>query len=286
MNKPPPLPPPTRVKVLLVSGQNNHDWQRTNDLLIDILNDANRFQTDISISPPKGAPSEAWDSWIPLFTAYDVVLLDYNGEMWPEKVKANFEQFVANGGRVLAQHAANNPFPGWKEFEAMIGMLWRSPEDGDRLYMDNAGKIVREVAGEGLGAGHGEKHDWVIKNRYPNHPVMAGIPDSFLHPFDELYHGQRGPAKNMTVLASAYSDEQGGGSGKNELMIWTIPYGQGEVMTFLPGHLWPEQEDTRALSCLGFRTLLTRSLEYLGSGTVTIPIPSNFPTATSISLAD
>ena len=275
-----------RVKVLIVSGQNNHDWQRTNNLLIDVLNDANKFETDISLTPPKGSAPEAWDSWNPRFTAYQVILMDYNGEMWPERVKANFEQFVMNGGKVLAQHASNNPFPGWSEFEQMIGILWRNPADGDRVFYNDQGTMVREERGVGLGAGHGEKHDWTIRNRKPAHPVMNGVPLEFLHPFDELYHGQRGPAENMEVLATAYSREDNGGSGKHELMIWTIPFGQGTVMTFLPGHLWPEQEDTSAFHCIGFRTLLTRSLEWLGTGEVTIPIPPNFPTKDRISMVE
>ena len=62
-------------------------------------------------------------------------------------------------------------------------------------------------------------------------------------------------------------------------MVWWRQFGEGKAMTFLPGHLWGGQEDDRALRCVGFRTLLQRSVEWLATGEVTLPVPENFPTA-------
>ena len=244
---------PPKATVLLVTGQNNHTWARTTPLLTDILNEWGLFDVTVSITPPKGASTADWALWSPNFKAYDTVMLNYNGEMWPDAVKARFEQYVHDGGRVLIQHASNNPFPGWTAFEQMVGLLWRDTDDGYRVYMDDSGNIIREAPGEGISAGHGQKHDWQITTRDAEHPIMKGVPDVWLHPFDELYHGQRGPAENMNILATAYSNTEGGGSGKHEMMIWWIPYGQGKVLTFLPGHLWADQDDERAFQCIGLR---------------------------------
>ena len=54
---------------------------------------------------------------------------------------------------------------------------------------------------------------------------------------DELYHGQRGPAEHMHILATAYSDKAKGGTGTNEPMVWVIPYGKGRVFTTVLGHV-------------------------------------------------
>ena len=38
--------------------------------------------------------------------------------------------------------------------------------------------------------------------REPNHPITKDLPTEFMHVDDELYGWLRGPAKNLTVLAS------------------------------------------------------------------------------------
>jgi hypothetical protein len=209
---------------------------------------------------------------------------NYNGGNWSDRVRANFESYIEGGGSALMIHAANNPFQGWEAYEQMVGLLWRRPDTGYRLFMGEDGNLVRMSPGEDRGAGHGVLHDWQIRVRDPEHPIMKGMPEVWMHPHDELYHGQRGPAENMHVLATAYSDTTYRGTGLNELMVWWIPYGEGKVLTFLPGHHWRDQEDDRAFRDVGFRIMLNRSLEWLATGKVTLPIPDDFPTADSISL--
>jgi hypothetical protein len=272
-------PDPEPSRVLILTGQNNHDWERTTPLILGILEDAgDRFDIDTSTSPAGGADDPGWADWRPRFSDYDVVVSDYNGQMWPAEVRDAFEAYIDGGGKALILHAANNAFTGWTEYEQMVGLLWRNADFGDRLYVDDDGELVRVPAGEGRGAGHGRQHDWPITHR-EEHPIFEGLPTTWLHAFDELYHNQRGPAEDMTVLATAYDDPAHGGTGQHELMIWTIPYGDGTVMTFLPGHLWRGQQNTEAFRCVGFRTLLQRSCEWLATGEVTVPVPEDFPTA-------
>jgi type 1 glutamine amidotransferase len=95
-----------------------------------------------------------------------------------------------------------------------------------------------------------------------------------MHAQDELYHGQRGPAENMHLLASAWSAKEKGGTGAHEPMLWVIPYGKGKVVTNVMGH-----ENGKSLQCVGFVTLLDRSCEWLATGKVTTPVPAEFPTA-------
>ena len=277
---------PANPSVLLVSGQNNHDWERTTQYLESILADDGRFEVTVSLTPPRGADPTAWDGWRPDFGAFDMVLLNYNGEMWPEDVRSDFEAFVSGGGRVLVQHAANNPFGGWKAYEGMVGLLWRRADAGYGAYMDSTGALVREAPGEGRGAGHGRLHDWQIMSRDPAHPIMEELPPVWMHPHDELYHGQRGPAEDMHILATAWSDPASGGTGNHELQVWWIPYGEGKVLTLLPGHLWGGQENDQAFRCAGFQTMLQRSAEWLATGQVTTPVPDDFPTATESSVRD
>lgn len=274
-----------KIKLLLITGQNNHDWRRTSPMLSSMLTDTGRFDVTVTTTPlPKATPSD-WNAWRPDFSQYQALVLDYNGEDWPAPVKQSFEAYVRGGGGVLNIHAANNPFTGWTAFEEMTGLLWRPKTAGPSIYLDENGKPVTIPAGEGSDASHGERHDFVVTMRDAEHPIAAGIPVRWMHGFDELYHAQRGPAKNLHILASAYSDPAKKGTGRHELVLWWIPYGKGRVVTFLLGHLWEGQKELDALRCVGFRTIVQRAAEWAAVQKVTIPVPGNFPTEQKKSLA-
>ncbi|MFT4638681.1 MAG: hypothetical protein ACI8T1_002004 [Verrucomicrobiales bacterium] len=262
-----------RLEVLLIDGQNNHDWERTTTQLVEAVKAAKIFEITVTTSPTK----ENWDQWKIDFSKYDVVLNNYYGDPWPKPISDGLLAFLEKGGGLVNVHAANNAFPNWPEFNQITGLLWRDPMGGDRLYYDDQDKLIREPRGEGIGAGHGSKHPFVVRVREPNHPIMNGFPTEWLHAFDELYHGQRGPAKNMTILSSAYADPGKGGSGKHEPMTWVIPHGEGRVVTTVLGHLWKGQKELDGLRCVGFHTILVRSLQYAAGEKVTVPIPDDFP---------
>lgn len=264
-------------RVLLLTGQNNHDWRRTTPMMQQILEATGRFEVTVSTSPPGGSQPDAWRDWRPDFGAADVVLSDYNGEVWPDPVRDQFVEYVRGGGSVLIQHAANNAFPGWTEYEDMVGLLWRGAGEGSRLYWDGE-QWVRQAPGEGIGAGHGGLHDWTITTRQADHPIFRDLPPAWRHAQDELYHGQRGPAEELQMLATAWSSPESGGSGVHEPMVWWRRYGEGKALTLLPGHLWGGQQDTRSFRCAGFQTLLQRSVEWLATGEVTLAVPDDFPT--------
>lgn len=272
------------ARVLLIDGQNNHNWAAMTPFMKAQLEKTGMFKVDVSTSPPKAAKNEtpeqkaqrekAWAAWRPAFDGAKVVLLNYNGEMWPDEVKSAFLKHVEAGGGVLVIHAANNAFEGWPEYNDMIGLGWRGAKFGPRLTIDGAGKPVLTPAGEGPGAGHGPQHEFKVRMLDLEHPITKGFPAEWMHAKDELYHGQRGPAKNMQVLASAWSAKEKGGTGAHEPMLWVIPYGKGRVVTNVMGH-----ENGQSLQCVGFVALLGRSCEWLATGAVTLPLPAEFPTA-------
>lgn len=280
------------IKVLLVSGQNNHNWQQTSSLLWAMLSNYDEiFVTDIASMPPREAPQEAKDRFDPKFHEYDVVLMDYNGEDWSAEIKRRFEIYVRGGGGVVNIHAANNPFSSWVAWNEMIGLGWRNNNFGDRIFFEERGnRLERVMKGLGLGAGHGRVHQWNIINKDNEHPINEGMPVEWAHAPDELYHGQRGPAENMHVIQIAYSTEDSGGSGKYEPITWEIPYGAGTVITCVMGHWWGNkavygENNMLSLRCAGFQTTVMRSLEYAATGNVErVGIPEDFPTKDEISV--
>ena len=276
-----------KIRVLLLDGQNNHNWVETSESLRGALERAGLFQVVTATSPPKEAEPGAWRRWWPDFRAFDVVVSNYNGQPWPRAVQEALEEYVHSGGGLAIVHAANNAFPEWTEYNRMIGLGWRDRDYGDAIAVDDAsGRLLRIFRGTGIGAGHGRRHSYVVRIRKPEHPIMKGIPVRWMHATDELYHGQRGPALDMTVLASAYSEPKQAGSGQHEPLVWVIPYGRGRVVTNLMGHHWPGQEHRNSLHCVGFQTIFTRSVEWLARDRVTLPVPDRFPTTTEVVMVD
>jgi uncharacterized protein len=273
-----------KVRLLIVDGQNNHNWRAMTPPMKADLEHSGRFTVDVVTSPGPKSPPSAWATFRPDFSRYDVVLSNYNGDPWPAEVRKSLEEYVAKGGGLAIIHAANNAFEDWPAFNEMIGLGWRNPRFGDRLTIDDSGHFIRTPKGQGPGAGHGSPHAYKIAVRNPDHPITHGMPAEWMHAKDELYHGQRGPAEHMEILATAYSDKAKGGTGTNEPMIWVIPFGKGRVFTTVMGHAMGD--DTTAIRCNGFRTVLLRGTEWAATGNVTIPISADFPTATEVRISE
>ena len=274
-----------RLRVLIVDGINNHDWATATHAITEILTATALFSVEASTSPPRGAPPEAWNAWHPDFSGYDVVINNFNGGHledgveWPASVQVALEKFVRGGGGLVVYHAANNAFLKWKAYNEMIGLGWRSKSFGPGLAVSDDDKIVVIPKGTGLEPGHPERMDFQMHVRDTHHPITAGMPRVWMHPSEQLTHGQHGPAEGLTILTYAHSPV----SNQNEPMDWVRRYGKGRVYTTMLGHTWAG-ESTINLDCVGFQTLLARGVQWAATGAVTIPIPADFPGPERVSL--
>jgi type 1 glutamine amidotransferase len=257
-----------KIKVLIIDGQNNHNWKATTPVLKEMLEKTGRFEVEVATTPAKGVAKEQWEKFAPQFNKYQVILSNYNGESWPADVNTAFEQYMRDGGGLVIYHAANNAFTGWEAWTKMVGLLWQGPNGGDRITVDDQGKMVRTPKGEGPGAGHGPQHEYEVMVRDREHPITKGLPQKWTHAKDELYHGQRGPGLDMHILLTAFSDKSKGGTGANEPLAWTIPCGKGRVFVHLLGH------DQTSVVHPGCVALTVRGAEWAATGQVTIAAPA------------
>ena len=97
-----------KIQVLIIDGQNNHNWQQTTPVLKKILEGTDKFTVDVATSPPsiklpalakdatpeqkkehdakvaelRKAHQEAFEKFRPELAKYQVVVSNYNGEPW------------------------------------------------------------------------------------------------------------------------------------------------------------------------------------------------------------
>ena len=247
-----------KIKLLLIDGQNNHDWKRCSPVMIDTLNATGRFSIDRATI----AKADIAD-FKPDFRKYEVVLSNYNGEPWLQETQDSFVKYIKKGGNLVVVHAADNSFPNWKEFNEMIGLGgWkgRNEKDGPYVYWKD-GKIVRDES-KGRGGSHGRPWEYKVVVREKKHPITRGLPTEFLMVKEELYDRLRGPAKNMTVLATAFAE---GGSERHEPVLMTISYGKGRVFHTVMGH------SHTSMGGVAFQETLIRGTEWAATGKVTFP---------------
>lgn len=270
-------------KTLIITGQNNHNWKASSPILKQILDETGLFSAEIMITPGKGGDMSAFK---PDFSKYRLVVLDYNGDSWTDKINSDFVRYVEKGGGVVVYHAANNAFPGFKEYNEIIGLGgWgnRTEKDGPYVYYKN-NKLMTDNT-PGPGGSHGKRREYVVKARITDHPVTKGLPVSWMHGNDELYSQLRGPAKNMQILATAFADSAaGGGTMRDEPILMVLNYGKGKIFHTAMGHA--DEGGGPAMHCAGFITTLQRGAEWAVTGNVTQPVPWDFPSSSSVVLRE
>jgi len=260
------------IKVLIIDGQNNHAWKITTPIMKKFFEDCDRFIVEVATTPPE---KHDLSEFRPKFTDYNVVVSNYNGGSWPKETQLEFQAFVQGGGGFVTVHAADNAFPDWPEYNEMIGIGgWRGrgKSAGPYLYFKED-KMVVDTESGGRGGGHGSQHEFQVQSRDADHPIMKGLPDSWLHTKDELYEKLRGPAKNIQVLATAFASPDQRGSGRDEPMLLVLHYGQGRIFHTTLGHA------KYSMLCVGFRDTLLRGTEWAATGKVTVPVSDDFPTS-------
>lgn len=306
----------TKHKVLIIDGQNNHYvWPKTTMMMKDYLTQTGLFEVSIhrmdsvwlGIKYNETRP-QPYTSFIethsldttayvtsdkPIktsrfsidFTEYDLVIsnLGDSAPRWPEQTEASFEKYVRDGGGFVVVHAANNAWGDWPEFNKMIGLgAWggRDSTSGPYVYYTDAG-VLEKDHGAGECGSHGPEFEFVITSREPEHPIMKGLPEKWLHTQDELYERMRGPFEGATILATAYSDVEDNappwnpnvkGMGQHVPTMMTIQYGEGRIFHTTLGHF------DYSMECAGFITTLQRGAEWVATGEVTQEVPADFPT--------
>ena len=76
-----PAPPPAKLRLLILSGANNHDWKTTTPVLRKIYEESGRFVVTVSENVPALTGAD--------FANYDVLVCNYT--TYPKRLKIGKE---------------------------------------------------------------------------------------------------------------------------------------------------------------------------------------------------
>jgi type 1 glutamine amidotransferase/HEAT repeat protein len=187
------------IRVLILTGSNNHDWRSTTPVLRQTLEQAGRFQVDVETNVTGMTTGT--------FAPYDVLLSNFNDfgmkagtPVWSPEVRAAFVSFIRGGKGFVVVHAGSSSFYDWPEFQQLAGATWKNGQTS-----------------------HNAPHTFTVTPSSLAHPVTQG-----LAPFtttDELWL-KVGLQPDAAVLATADAQP----------VALATALGQGRGFTLLLGH--------------------------------------------------
>ena len=223
-----------KIRVLLLTGNNNHDFKTSTPFVKKILEESGKF-TVIETVPPKGMTADE-------LAKFDVIVSNWNSwkntknaEGWPDEVKQAYLDFVKNGKGHVNVHAGGSSFyKGWDEYRKVVLMFWEKGKTG-----------------------HGRQHEFTVNIDDKTHPVTAGIKDFNI--FEELWE-KPGVVEDARAIASAEHATKK--DGKKHPVIIVGQYGKGRCLATTLGH------GVKNMANDGFKQVLLRGTEWAATGKV------------------
>ncbi|MGQ7869171.1 ThuA domain-containing protein [Sunxiuqinia sp. sy24] len=225
------------MRILLISGKNNHEWQKTNPCFEQIMEENGYYKVDLT---ERSDTQESVD-----LKKYDVLASNWNAfpettRQWGGIAEKAILDFVNRGGGFVLFHSASAAHYNWPEYQNMVGATW--------------GKNTR----------HGKITSFEVKIEDTNHPVTKGMSNFIIA--DELWVEMDRQEGNH-LICSAFSTPENSGRAMDEPIAICRKQGKGRCFYLVLGH------NVVAMQNLGWKTLMLRGAEWAASGKVTIPVP-------------
>lgn len=231
------LPKDDLIKVLILSGKNNHEWQKTTPQLKRIFSDTKLFSITITEKPETLSYTE--------LKKYNLVISNWNS--WPDNKmrlssqwESDFLRYVNEGGGVLSFHAGASSFYDWDAYHHIGIGRW--------------GKETR----------HGPRTRGRVFGFDQNHPITKGMGAFYI--MDEIWE-KCDIYPGSTAIGSLSAKDEKDGHLIDVPAIFVNQTGKGRCFFTILGH------DERALLNSGLQTLLLRAAQWCAGRAVTIEVP-------------
>jgi type 1 glutamine amidotransferase len=233
-----------KLRVLILSGANNHNWKTTTPAIKATLEESGRFEVDVEERVMDMKPES--------FTPYAAIVSNFNTfgkdapakKEWDAATKKGFLDHIAKGHGLVIVHAGSSVFYDWPEFHQLACGTWKD------------------------GTSHGAIHVNRVTFNDPDSPITRGLEPFWIR--DEFWQKTL-VAPGAKALGSVTPDPAFKGSGKPENILFSTEAGGGRGFAIMLGH------DALGMSNPAWRTLLQRGTEWAASGKVSIPPAKNWP---------
>ena len=227
------------IKVLILSGKNNHEWHKTTPLLVKMYEDSRLFKINVTEKPDTLTYNE--------FKKYDVVVSNWN--TWPDndyrmqkEWEDDFLKYVMEGGGSVFIHAGASSFYKWNEYR-QIGI----------------GRWGKETS-------HGNQTRARVNGFDKMHPITKGLRDFYI--MDEIWE-KPDIFSGATTLATVTATDENNGHRISSPSVIVNHIGKGRSFFTILGH------NERALLNRGLQTILLRATQWTANREVNIGIPSD-----------
>ena len=233
----------TKLRVLILSGANNHNWRETTPAIKAALEESGRFSVDVdekvaSLKPEALAP-------------YAVILSDFNTfgqdasvRVWDAAMRKAFIAHLEQGHGLVIVHAGSSMFYDWPEFQKLACGSWQD------------------------GTGHGPIHVARVTFTGETSPITAGLEPFWIR--DEFWQNT-GVAPGAMALAAAAPTTGSNDSAKHNNILFTAEAGGARGFAIFLGH------DATAMKNTAWRSLLQRGTEWAATNKVTLPPAKDWP---------
>ncbi|MEI6177105.1 MAG: DUF6807 family protein [Verrucomicrobiota bacterium] len=233
-----------KLRVLILSGANNHDWKTTTPAIKASLQESGRFEVDVEDHVMDMKPES--------FAPYAAIVSNFNtfgkdtpkNKEWDAATKKGFLDHIAKGHGLVIVHAGSSVFYDWPEFHKLACGTWKD------------------------GTSHGAIHVNRVTFNDPDSPITRGLEPFWIR--DEFWQKTL-MAPNAKALASVTPDPAFKGNGKKENILFSTEAGGGRGVAIMLGH------DAASMKNPAWQTLLQRGTEWAASGKVSIPPAKNWP---------
>jgi len=226
------------IRVLILSGKNNHEWQKTTPMLSRIFKESNFFSINITGQPDTLSYKE--------LKKYNLIISNWNS--WPDnkmRMNGNWEndylRFVNEGGGVLTFHAGASSFYDWEAYH--------------RIGIGRWGKDTR----------HGPATLGKVYGFDQKHPITKGISEFYI--MDEIWENSDIYPGSRAIGSLSATDGKDGHP-INTPSVFVSQIGKGRSFFTTLGH------DERALLNSGLQILLLRAAQWCAGKEVTVEVPS------------
>lgn len=225
------------IKVLILSGSNNHEWRETTPFIEKLFSESGLFLVEVTNHSDTLKKID--------FDKFDVIVSNWNSwpdndVRWPEEAESGLLKFIKEGGGFVTFHASTSAFYEWPEFKGISTGTW---------LMDSTW--------------HGKRSTTRVMIENKRHPITRGMSGFLI--YDELWVNA-GKNGKFEVLGSTTNEDISGKGIGNQPAIFVSDYGRGRIFHTILGH------DIRAMRNSGFKSLLLRGTEWAATGKVTQPV--------------